>query len=63
MTLLTQVEKEINRLERIRKLILEDEDTVVAVPSTRPKRVISAATRKKLAESQRARWAKVKSGK
>lgn len=68
--LVTQVDREMEKLRQIRALLTDDaspkaravrartrtSEVVVA----RPRRILSAEARKKIAAAQRARWAKLK---
>jgi hypothetical protein len=56
--MLKEVEKEIQRLQQVAKLLSGDSAT--ASRRGKGKRKLSAAARKKIGDAQRARWAKVK---
>jgi hypothetical protein len=64
--LVAHVDRELERLQRIKVLLLEGEPTRQGSRSrtrttqTKPKRIISAEARKKIGDAQRARWAKLK---
>jgi hypothetical protein len=58
--ILKEVEAEIAKLERIAKALKEIETDPTPAQPKRGRRTMSAATRKKLGDAQRARWAKVK---
>jgi hypothetical protein len=58
--MLKEVKAEIAKLERIAKALKGIETEATPTQSKKGKRKMSAATRKKLGDAQRARWAKVK---
>lgn len=68
--LVAQLDREIARLQQARALLVEQDTGVhrprvgiVRTTSAQPKRTLSPEARKKIADAQRARWAKVKSSK
>ena len=61
--ILAAIDQEIARLQQVRVLLLgTDVNTSNVVVENKLKRTLSAKARKAIAEAQRKRWAKVKSG-
>ena len=54
------IREQIEVLERRLASLFDDSDQGATAPADKPKRTVSAAARKKMAEAQRARWAKRK---
>jgi hypothetical protein len=60
--ILSSIDSEIARLTQARALLSELSTSDTAAPPPK-RRMLSAAARKKIAEAQRKRWAKLKKGK
>jgi hypothetical protein len=58
--ILASIDAEIAQLEHARALLSGDGTKKAATPAAPKKRKMSAAARKKIAEAQRKRWAKLK---
>jgi hypothetical protein len=58
--ILASIDAEIAQLEHARALLSGDGTKKAATPAAPRKRKMSAAARKKIAEAQRKRWAKLK---
>ena len=62
-SILTSIDVEIARLKQVRALLSTDGTKKTATPATPKKRKMSAASRKKIADAQKKRWAKQKATK
>jgi hypothetical protein len=58
--IIASIDTEIAQLERARALLSSDGTKKTATPVVRKRRKLSAASRKKIADAQRKRWAKQK---
>lgn len=61
--ILASIDAEIAQLKQARALLSGDGTKRSAAPAPRKKRKLSAATRKRIANAQKARWAKQKAAK
>lgn len=61
-SIISAIDTDIVRLKQARDIIagLANDDSGQPITATRPKRTMSAAARKKIAEAQRKRWAAIK---
>ncbi len=62
-TILASIDAEIAQLKQARALLSGDGTKTAATPAAPKKRKMSAASRKKIADAQRKRWAKQKATK
>jgi len=58
----SRAQVEVDKYDQVISMIESFDGTGVSQNANQPKRIISAASRRKMARAQKARWAKVKAG-